>query len=61
MLKVFRGLRNNTIIRHFANQCGNKNIHKVIPKTGEKFGEKLDKSIGDKYLNPTGFLNERGK
>ena len=24
----------------------------------ESFGEWLDKDIGDKYLNPTGFLKE---
>lgn len=24
----------------------------------ESFGERLDKDVGDKYLNPTGFLKE---
>lgn len=28
------------------------------PTMAESFGERLDKEIGDKYLNPTGFLEE---
>ena len=30
----------------------------VHPTMAESFGERLDKKIGDKYLDPYGFLNE---
>ena len=35
-------------------------LKNVMPTMAESFGEKLDKKIGDKYLNPTGFLNDKG-
>jgi hypothetical protein len=47
--------------RMFSKTVNEKKIKKVIPTMAESFGEKLDKNIGDKYLNPVGFLNERGK
>ena len=41
------------ILRNFC-----KKIKIPNPTMAESFGERLDKDLGDKYLNPTGFLKE---
>ena len=42
------------VLRSFAKKSANF----VHPTMAESFGERLDKKIGDKYLDPYGFLEE---
>ena len=55
-----RLIRNLLSSRYFSSNQHKPSIKPVIPTMAESFGEKLDKKIGDKYLNPIGFLNENG-